>query len=327
MPVKNKKTKSTIKKKQNSKSSRPTIKKAAPAKKIVKSKTSSKKKQPSKAKASPKKKLSIKKIAVKKKTISASKPVKKAKPVPNIKTKTSPIKKSTTTKPRVVINKASEPVKKMTKKVIQPVKPTTPIKKIETSPKTTDPVVTKSSTSIDQQKKPTIEKSRIAEITKLVKAAAKKTHLNQPLQRVRRPGAGPSGFLPYNTKSDEDYMNDAQLAHFQRVLHLWKEQLYAGRDATAQHMRDDTVNFPDPLDRAALEEEHTLEWRAREREHRLITKIDQALIRIKQGDYGYCDACGAEIGIRRLEARPTATQCIDCKTIDEIREKHTGTVE
>jgi DnaK suppressor protein len=142
--------------------------------------------------------------------------------------------------------------------------------------------------------------------------------------KTKRPGAGPAGFLPYEAKKGEEYMGDAQLLHFQRVLHLWKEQLCADREATTKHMRDDTVNFPDPLDRAAMEEEHALEWSAREREHRLILKIDQALVTIKQGDYGYCESCGAEIGIRRLEARPTATQCIDCKTIDEIRERHSG---
>lgn len=161
--------------------------------------------------------------------------------------------------------------------------------------------------------------------TDLKKKTAPKNTPTQP--KGRKLGTGPSGFLPYEASKDEIYMSEAQLAHFHRVLNLWKEQLYADREATTHQMRDDTLNFPDPLDRAALEEEHTLEWRAREREHRLIAKIDQAIARIKQGDYGYCDGCGAEIGIRRLEARPTATQCIDCKTIDEIREKHTGSVE
>lgn len=141
------------------------------------------------------------------------------------------------------------------------------------------------------------------------------------------PGPSPTDFSPYREASGEEYMNKNQLEHFREILELWKEQLRADRDATVQHMQDDSVNFPDILDRAALEEEHKLEWQAREREHKLINKIDQALARIKLGDYGYCEVCGAEIGIRRLEARPTATQCIDCKTIDEIREKQTGIVE
>ena len=153
--------------------------------------------------------------------------------------------------------------------------------------------------------------------------------LMQPVQAKKRTRSalGPVGFSPYSSKLNESYMNDAQLKHFQHILNLWKQQLLAGRDIVAAQMRDDAINFPDPLDRAALEEEHTLEWRAREREHRLIMKIDQALAHIKQGEYGYCESCGAEIGIERLEARPTATQCIDCKTINELRERHTGILE
>lgn len=138
---------------------------------------------------------------------------------------------------------------------------------------------------------------------------------------------GPINFTPYKETKGEEYMNKKQLDHFTNILVLWKDQLLVDRNATVQHMQDDAINFPDILDRAALEEEHKLEWQTREREHKLIAKIDQALARIKQGEYGYCEVCGAEIGIRRLEARPTATQCIDCKTIDEIREKQTGIVE
>ncbi len=144
---------------------------------------------------------------------------------------------------------------------------------------------------------------------------------------VKNTSTGPMDFTPYKDHKGEEYMNKKQLEHFNKILILWKEQLLADRDATVHHMQDDATNFPDILDRAALEEEHKLEWQTREREHKLITKIEQALARIKQGDYGYCEVCGAEIGIRRLEARPTATQCIDCKTIDEIREKQTGIVE
>lgn len=135
---------------------------------------------------------------------------------------------------------------------------------------------------------------------------------------------GPMGFTPYKEKKGESYMNEKQLAHFKSILNLWKQQLYVDRDSTVQHMQDEVLNFPDPVDRASIEEEYTLELRARDRERKFIKKIDEALQRIEQGDYGYCDVCGAEIGIRRLEARPTATQCIDCKTIDEMREKQTG---
>lgn len=126
---------------------------------------------------------------------------------------------------------------------------------------------------------------------------------------------------------DEEYMNKKQLDYFQNILDTWRNQLHAERDATVQHMQEDPVNFPDLLDRAALEEEHKFEWQTREREYKLIIKIEKALAKIKQGDYGYCEKCGAEIGLMRLQVRPTATLCVDCKAIDEIRERQTGVIE
>lgn len=95
-------------------------------------------------------------------------------------------------------------------------------------------------------------------------------------------------------------------------------------DRTVSHMKDEAANFPDPADRASQEEEFSLELRTRDRERKLIKKIDSTLELIENDDYGWCDTCGVEIGIRRLEARPTATQCIDCKTLDEIKEKQLG---
>lgn len=172
----------------------------------------------------------------------------------------------------------------------------------------------------------TTETEPTAKINKVEKKPIQPAAQNEKKMTTKN-NAGPKDFSPYLEASGEEYMNKNQLEHFREILNLWKEQLHADRDATVQHMQDDAMNFPDILDRAVLEEEHKLEWQAREREHKLINKIDLALARIKQGDYGYCDECGAEIGIRRLEARPTATQCIDCKTIDEIRERQTGIVE
>ena len=97
-------------------------------------------------------------------------------------------------------------------------------------------------------------------------------------------------------------------------------------DRTVNHMQDDVTNFPDPADRASQEEEFSIELRTRDRERKLIKKINDTLTRIEEGDYGYCDSCGIEIGIRRLEARPTATLCIDCKTLAEIKERQLGTL-
>jgi DnaK suppressor protein len=132
------------------------------------------------------------------------------------------------------------------------------------------------------------------------------------------------GFKPYILNADEEYMNPAQEEHFRGLLLSWKQSLMEEVDRTVHHMQDDATNFPDPNDRATQESEFSLELRTRDRERKLIKKIDEAIDRINEHDYGYCEACGVEIGIRRLEARPTATLCIDCKTLDEIREKQRG---
>lgn len=136
--------------------------------------------------------------------------------------------------------------------------------------------------------------------------------------------ATPFSFKPYDEKEGEEYMNEAQQVHFDRILNNWKNELRAEVDRTVHHMQDDAANFPDPNDRATQESEFSLELRTRDRERKLIKKIDEALNSIESEDYGFCESCGIEIGVRRLEARPTATLCIDCKTLDEIREKQMG---
>jgi DnaK suppressor protein len=132
---------------------------------------------------------------------------------------------------------------------------------------------------------------------------------------------GPLQFTPYKLKKSEEYMSSEQLEHFRKILQDWQKELGEEVDRTVHHMQDEAAIFPDPLDRAAQEEEFTLELRTRDRERKLVKKIEESLDMIDNQEYGYCEACGAEIGIRRLEARPTAVLCIDCKTIDEIREK------
>ncbi len=128
-------------------------------------------------------------------------------------------------------------------------------------------------------------------------------------------------FKPYKPKKGEEYMSEAQLKHFTDILNAWKQELMDEVDRTVHHMKDEAANFPDPADRATQEEEFSLELRARDRERKLIKKINESLEAINNGDYGYCTTCGVEIGLKRLEARPTATQCIDCKSLDEIKEK------
>lgn len=129
-----------------------------------------------------------------------------------------------------------------------------------------------------------------------------------------------AGVEPYQEKPGEEYMNEAQLAHFRRILEAWRNQLRDEVDRTVTHMQDEAANFPDPVDRAAQEEEFSLELRNRDRERKLIKKIEKTLKKVEDEDFGYCESCGVEIGIRRLEARPTADLCIDCKTLAEIRE-------
>ena len=128
-------------------------------------------------------------------------------------------------------------------------------------------------------------------------------------------------FTPYKPRKGEPYMSAKQLDHFRSILIKWRHELMEEVDRTVHHMQDEAANFPDPADRATQEEEFSIELRTRDRERKLIKKIDQTIERIDQEDYGYCDTCGVEIGLRRLEARPTATQCVDCKTLDEMRER------
>jgi DnaK suppressor protein len=129
------------------------------------------------------------------------------------------------------------------------------------------------------------------------------------------------GMAPYKPKKTEEYMSLKMRQHFSKILGLLRQQIMEGADRTVTHMKDDAINYPDPNDRASQEEEFRLELRTRDRERKLLKKIEEALQLLADKEYGYCEVCGVEIGLRRLEARPTATLCIDCKTLDEIREK------
>ncbi|PPI88666.1 RNA polymerase-binding transcription factor [Candidatus Pantoea edessiphila] len=130
-----------------------------------------------------------------------------------------------------------------------------------------------------------------------------------------------AGVKAYQEKPNEKYMNSNQLNHFRKILKAWRSQLQHEINRTLIHIQDEPSNFPDPIDRASQEEEFSLELRTRDRERKLIKKIEKTLKKVEDDNFGYCDSCGIEIGIRRLEARPTADLCIDCKTIAEIREK------
>lgn len=147
-------------------------------------------------------------------------------------------------------------------------------------------------------------------VAKIRKDEAKNQAASQPKQE----------FKPYEPAKNEPYMNEKQLEHFRGILEAWKRDLMEEVDHTINEMKE--AGLPaDPNDRASQEENFSLELRTRDRERKLLKKIEDALQQIDDKDYGYCESCGVEIGIRRLEARPTATLCIDCKTLDEIREK------
>jgi len=136
--------------------------------------------------------------------------------------------------------------------------------------------------------------------------------------------AGPRNVKPYIVRRGEQYMNKEQLEHFARILQTWKRDLMVEVDRTVLHMKDEAANFPDPNDRATQEEEFSLELRTRDRERKLIRKIDEALKRIEDGSYGYCLETGEEIGIKRLEARPVATLSVEAQERRERREKQYG---
>ena len=128
-------------------------------------------------------------------------------------------------------------------------------------------------------------------------------------------------FTPYVPAKDEEYMSDAQLEHFKAILLDWKNQLIGEADRTKTYIQDESSAMQDINDRATQEEEFALALRTRDRERKLIRKIDKSIAEIENDDYGFCETCGVEIGLRRLEARPTATQCIDCKTLSEMKER------
>ena len=164
------------------------------------------------------------------------------------------------------------------------------------------------------KKKKAATKAKTEAKTSAKKSAAKKKSTAAVDSQFRN-------FTPYEPKKNEIYMSDEQLEHFKQMLLNWKRELMEEVDRTVNHMQDEAANFPDPADRATQEEEFSIELRTRDRERKLIKKIDQTIDRVDQEDYGYCDTCGIEIGLRRLEARPTATQCVDCKSLDEIKER------
>jgi DnaK suppressor protein len=202
-------------------------------------------------------------------------------------------------------------------------KKTAPKKKAVTKKTPTKKKVAKKKTAKKVTKKTPVKKQPIKTTKKNNKGMAKVTKISTKKDNVSKP-AKKTKVAAYTERKGEEYMGTEQTEHFRKILNAWKRDLMEEVDRTVHHMQDEASNFPDPNDRATQEEEFALELRTRDRERKLIRKIDEAILTLDSGDYGYCEVCGIEIGVRRLEARPTATLCIDCKTLDEIKERQLG---
>jgi DnaK suppressor protein len=260
-----------------------------------------------------------KKPTAKKKVVAKPAPAKTA-PAKKAPAKKAPVKKA-------VPKKAAAAPKAAVKK-------TTTTKKVaEKKPAAPKAVAPKAVAAKPTAKKtvaaPVISKKPAAPTVKTAPKPAPKLVSKTPVTAPKKKPAAKSGPIvegiePYHEAPGEDYMNDDQREHFRSILRAWKRELMEEVDRTVHHMQDEAANFPDPNDRATQESEFSMELRARDRERKLIKKIDETIDKLDHDEYGYCESCGVEIGIRRLEARPTAALCIDCKTLDEIREKQMG---
>lgn len=271
---------------------------------VIQAKPAAKAKAPVK-KATPPAKMVGKVVgkAAEKTTAKASK-----KPAP-----TKPVKPGSKAKPE---SKTKDQPQKQQEKAATPVKPGKPVSTIKPdNSKTSKSMSSKAASTTPVPAKPApAAKTGSASVKSKGQVKAVTTTIS---------GDG-KGFIPYEIRKGEEYMNEQQKEHFKRILLDWRNELMQEVDRTVHHMQDEAANPPDPADRATLEEEFSIELRTRDRERRLIKKIDSTIELIANDDYGYCDSCGVEIGIRRLEARPTANKCIDCKTLDEIKEKQLG---
>lgn len=255
-----------------------------------------------------------KKPTAKKKVVAKPAPAKKAP------AKKAPVKKAVPKKaaaaPKAAVKKTTA-----TKKVAEK-KPAVP-KAVAPKAVAVKPTAMKTVAAPVTSKKPAAPTVKTA--PKPAPKLVSKTPVTAPKKKpAAKSGPIVEGIEPYHEAPGEDYMNDDQREHFRSILRAWKRELMEEVDRTVHHMQDEAANFPDPNDRATQESEFSMELRARDRERKLIKKIDETINKLDSDEYGYCESCGVEIGIRRLEARPTAALCIDCKTLDEIREKQMG---
>lgn len=250
--------------------------------------------------------------------------------------KKTPVKKASVKKPPS--NKKAAPAKKVAaKKTIA--RKAAPKKSAAKKPVARKAAAKKPAAAKAASRKKVVAKKAPAKKAPASKPAGKKTAARKPAARKALAGKKPlavnpdqpepsfgfsgplKSFKPYQPAPGEEYMSDAMLAHFRNILQTWRQELMEEVDRTVHHMKDEAANFPDPNDRATQESEFGLELRTRDRERKLLKKIDQALGRIDDGSYGYCSETGEEIGLRRLEARPVATLTVEAQERRELAEK------
>jgi DnaK suppressor protein len=296
-----------------------TSRKKVSARKVSKKKVTTKKvaKKAVAKKQTGKKKPSSKKISKK-----VSKKTPKKTPKKKSSKKSSPSKKKAARKTSTRKSSKKSPSRKAPKKTTKKSTKKSASKKKAGSKKGASKKVSKKKTS---SKKTVVKKASKKKASKKKAIAQKSTTIKSPPKRSRSRGdvlTGPiHGIEPYKTRRGEEYMSEGQLEHFRKILTAWKRELMFEVDRTVHHMQDEAANFPDPNDRATQESEFGLELRTRDRERKLLRKIEAALSRIDDGSYGFCDETGEEIGLKRLEARPVATLCLEAQERREVAER------
>ena len=282
-----------------------------PAKKAAskkRTKTTATRKKASASKKATRKKATKKKVGARKRVATKKKATKRKTTRKKVAKKA--VSKKKTAKKKVAKKAPSK--KKAAKKKVASKKKVAKKKTVKKASKKR----TASKKKASSKKRPTVKKKVPASRPAARKVPARKS---KPRGDVL---SGPiHGIAPYKPTRGEEYMSDAQLEHFRKILTAWKRELMFEVDRTVHHMQDEAANFPDPNDRATQESEFGLELRTRDRERKLLRKIDSALARIDEGSYGYCDETGEEIGLKRLEARPVATLCLEAQERRELAER------
>jgi len=234
--------------------------------------------------------------------------------------KKKPVARKKVAKKKTVVKKKTAGKKTVAKKKATAKKKAAPAKKKPAARKKAKKKVTAGKKAVARKKVATKKKpaAKKKTVSKKKPAARKKA---KPKARPRTNRTEPGAYTPYKARKGEEYMGPKQVAHFRQILLNWKQELMEEVDRTVHHMQDEAANFPDPNDRATQESEFGLELRTRDRERKLLRKIGSALSRIEEGSYGYCEETGEEIGLKRLEARPVATLCVEAQERRELAER------